>query len=609
MKLIWICMTNFGSVREEQRFHFPTAPGLYYLSGPNGSGKSTVWKAVTWCIYGKTPEGLKAGEVCTWGESGGTVVQLMFVDDDGMEWMMTRSWKPNRWELADGLYGTVVDLTKDETNAVLGMVRMSFPAFTQCIVMPQRRDLFLDLKPDAKAALFSEVLDLEQWTSRSGKASDAASALDKQVRELERDLAGLQGQLSQAQTTNYAIERTKWNEQQQDTLDSLAAEHSRLCEVSRKLRNEIQDKQKLHQAMELQLADTWVGRIRAADEALRQAQDKERQISKLLTEESVLLRLARERQHLTQCSKCGQAMDPKHKERCRAEAERSAELLEGLKVERSRAEDFVDQCRKDKTELDAEVDLANQQLRDMNYQVKRMQAELAGLEGTLDSVEDRAERLEQEENPWVLRAQEAEARVQMLDDQINAATDRLDALVARFQIASYWVRWFKDIRLQLVGEELTQLEVEANSCLGELGLSDWELRFDVDRETAKGTLQRGFTVTVLSPANADPVPWEAWSGGEAQRLLIATQMGMANLGRSNTGSTIDLEVWDEPTTHLEPQGVQDLLDCLERRAQTERRQIWIVDHTVQGFAGFAGTVRATKSERGTVYDFTQSLYR
>lgn len=609
MKLIWVSMANFGSVHGEQRFYFPTDPGLYHLSGPNGGGKSTVWKAVTWCIYGKTPEGLKAGEVCTWGVNGGTVVQLMFVDDDGMEWLMTRSWKPNRWELADGAYGTIADLTKDETNAVLGMVRMSFVAFTQCVIMPQRRDLFLDLKPDAKAALFSEVLDLDQWTSRSSKASDAASKLDKQVRDLERYLAGLQGQLSQAQTVDYTIERTKWNEHQQRTLDSLAADHARLCEVSRKLRSSIQDEQKRYQAMELQLADTWVGRIRAANEALRKAKDKEQQVGKLLTEESLMLRLVQERQHLTQCSKCGQPMDPKHKEQCRVEAEHSAKIVEGLKTERSRQEDLVDQHREEKAELDAEVDLANQKLRDLNYAIKRMQSELAGVEGTLDATEDRADQLEQEVNPWVLRAQEAEARVQVLDDQINAATARLDALVARFQIASYWVRWFKDIRLQLVGEELTQLEVEANSCLGELGLPDWELRFDVDRETTKGTLQRGFTVTVLSPSNTGPVPWEAWSGGEAQRLLVATQMGMANLGRSNTGSTIDLEVWDEPTTHLEPQGVHDLLECLQRRAQSERRQIWIVDHTVIGFAGFSGTVRATKGERGTVYDFSQAPYR
>jgi DNA repair exonuclease SbcCD ATPase subunit len=132
-----------------------------------------------------------------------------------------------------------------------------------------------------------------------------------------------------------------------------------------------------------------------------------------------------------------------------------------------------------------------------------------------------------------------------------------------------------------------------------LGLIEWELGFQVDRETAKGTLQRGFNVAVLSPHNTKAVPWEAWSGGEGQRLRLAANMGLADLIRSRTGTTLNLEVWDEPTQGLSPRGVADLLESLAQRARNEGRQIWIVDHRSYDFGGFAGTATIVKSQSGS----------
>ena len=172
----------------------------------------------------------------------------------------------------------------------------------------------------------------------------------------------------------------------------------------------------------------------------------------------------------------------------------------------------------------------------------------------------------------------------------------------RYSLYSFWVRGFKDLRLQLIAEALTELEIEVNSCVTALGLIDWELKFQVDRETASGTISRGFTVSVISPYNNKPVPWESWSGGESQRLRIAATMGLSNLIRSRTGTELALEVWDEPSTALSQQGVHDLLEALNHRANTEQRPIWIVDHTSHSFGGFAGGATITKRKSGSVIE-------
>jgi len=109
-------------------------------------------------------------------------------------------------------------------------------------------------------------------------------------------------------------------------------------------------------------------------------------------------------------------------------------------------------------------------------------------------------------------------------------------------------------------------------------------------------------VSVLSPHNDRAVPWEAWSGGERQRLIVAAQMGLANLSRARTGADIDLEVWDEPTTGMSPQGVDDLLEALHTRALREQRQVWVVDHRTLGFSNFAGNCGVVKTETGSHFD-------
>jgi len=217
-----------------------------------------------------------------------------------------------------------------------------------------------------------------------------------------------------------------------------------------------------------------------------------------------------------------------------------------------------------------------------------------------DHLEEQMERIEKEVNPF--QAMEAASRkdIQHIRDELQEVRDQLADSQRRYSIFSMWVRSFKDLRLQLIAEALTELEIEVNSSVAALGLLDWELKFQVDRETKSGTLQRGFNVLVRSPHNQLTVPWEAWSGGEAQRLRIAGNMGLADLIRSRTGAGLNLEVWDEPTQGLSVQGQQDLLEALAHRAETENRCIWLVDHSSHAFGGFAGGATIIKTEAGSV---------
>lgn len=533
MKLLSLTLRNFGSFTTEQTFHFPTASGLYFMWGDNqaeprlegnGAGKSTLWKALTWLFYAKTPAGLKAGDIANWGAAKNALVRLRY-EMWGIELEVERTWSPNTWVLI-APNGHRTDLAKDPTNTCLEELRLEFTAFVQSVVLPQGADLFLDLKADKQAELFSDVMGLDRWLTRSQRASERARLEDSACRQLERDLSHVTGQLEAARSTNVENLLRDFEAGRRRRLEQLDAEHARYIK-------------------EAKVEEARVKVLKASADAARDRHDA-----------------ALHAPHTSpKCETCGQSTDSgKH----------AAHLRNLLKE----ADDEMRAYR------------AGQNL-------------LARVEASLDAIELDAEHAEREVNPYAKLRDEAEQRIAELERRAARLTQASDEAQTRFSVASAWVRWFKEIRLAQIGEALTQLEIEVNNQVGALGLLDWELRFDVDKESKSGTIQRGFSVTVLSPHNSKPVPWEAWSGGERQRLIVAAQMGLANLIRARTGTTVNLEVWDEPTTGMSAQGVEDLLAALHKRAEAEDRQVWVVDHRTLGFNKFTGHVGVIKTAQGS----------
>lgn len=528
-------ITRFRSFVKETSFKFPKGAGLFFLWGENqaeprleanGAGKSSLWEALTWCFYGKTSRGLKAGDVANWEDGKGCRVEFDFEVQEGSGIMTAvRQWGPNSWFLIDTM-GDFHDLAKDEDNFLFNCLRLDFGAFLQCIMLPQATRMFLDLKAEEKASLFSEVMGLDRWLDLSQRAGKAATEQDRISRSLEREIAGLEGELRQLGNLDIAREHEAWETKRKARVKEVDSEHSRLCDHLGRAHRYFLDAQDAED------------RARASFRALPVEEDKP-------------------------CPHCGQKMPGKG-------ARRALEAREIL----DRAQDDT----------------------------KRARVAKEGIAQQLDRLEQEAERIEQEKNPYADQLRNLDERVMRTEDAILDLRQDLDDSNESFALKQSWVRWFKEIRLGLISEALTHLEIEVNSGLNQLGLVGWELRFAVDAENRSGNITRGFSVMVISPHNEKPVPWEAWSGGESQRLRLGAQQGLTNLIRARSGTQLNLEVWDEPTQWMSGQGVTDLLDSLAHRAKAEGRQIWIVDHRSLGYGGFDGSVGAIKDESGTHFE-------
>lgn len=614
MKPLELRIYNFRSIKDSQIFRFPQKAGLYFLYGKNlseprleanGAGKSTIWEAICWLFFGKTSRGLKAGDVANWEVQDNTSVSLDY-DVGGLFYTVKRTWNPNSWTLltwADELFTLDVN---DPGNLFHSHLKLTYNMFLHCCYMAQGQPMFLDLKAVDKASLFSDVMDLDKWLTFSGNALELSNKQDSLIRKIEKEVASLQGRLESYKEEDFSVQIKEWEDNVEKEIDEKDERHVKLSTELQDRREDLKEiNKKISSATtSLEISKDKIYKLTQARNLL---QDDQLRLSNELTKIDVNLEaLKNQIEWFIQtnvCTHCKQDISHQHKRDQKAQLDEEIKLIKEkekkLQMKIAGLSDEINFVEKSLCKLDQESTVH----RDRKYQEERnrdrINSQIDMINREMDQLEKQVESLLGKENPFLAKQKELGTKKHELRDRIQQTQEELDETFYKQRLYQYWIKGFKDLRLHLIAETLQQLEVEVNSCLSQLGLVDWQLQFDVSKENKSGTVNRGFNVTVLSPHNKKPVPWEGWSGGESQRLRIAAEMGLANLIRSTTGATFDLEAWDEPTQWMSGQGVNDLLESLSQRSRDECRRVWIVDHRSLGYGAFDGIFTVVKNEEGT----------
>lgn len=583
--------------------------GFYLMSGQNlvqprlagnATGKSTLWEGLVWAFYGRTSRGQKGPSVAAWDGSVPVSVAVEFRIGRAT-YTLTRVWSPNTLVLEtlspDGESVETERIDQDRLERLLGI---DYAGFIHCVFLSQFGRFFFDLSPTEKLGVFSGILGLDIWERASQEAKSRAKQLESEMTEVTRSLDRLEGA---RETRRAEIEslRERAQEVGRSVRDRVSRLRQRIDEAGRRqaeLDGRIAEARRVLRVMDAQVEDIERAMQRADAERQRLHQGAMAVQAELGMVRAELNQRERERYRIgahagNLCPECQQTVPPEHvdrikrsiDERMRAdrlrarrlelESEEWSRLVDAAESEVQALSARLDGCRARKEEAARSLAAATSERSVVDAARRRAEEEIAREERAGDEVASQLDRL---------RAEYAEMRRQK-----DGLTSKRDDLARQLDACSYWVGGFKQLRLWLVDGCLRELEVEVNNSLQELGLVGWSITFDVERETASGTIARGFHVLVNSPDAAkeqdEPadlatraVPWESWSGGETQRLRVAGAIGLANMIRSRTGFDCNLEVWDEPTQHLSDDGVEDLLGLFRDRSRRECRQIWLVDH-------------------------------
>ena len=575
MRLERVEIQGFRSFKDLEVFDLSPSPGLVYLTGRNedqpalgrnGAGKSSMWDAVYWCLYGVASTGLQGPEVATWESGSGIYVHVCLKGH-----AITRTWKPNTLKL-DGN-----EATQEQVVEAVGLSREQF---LFCAYIAQGTDSFLDLQATAKTDLLASVLGLDRWLTFSAKADDIARGHAEELAGIEADIVRATAAADELRTTDYTEASSKWRARRQEELDRVAALRQEEEDAADNSRALLKTSKSAHAEAAAQVESQRERRERA-DKALRDA-------DKALASTSSWVRKLKER--TGSCPTCSRPWPHSHD---------SDKQLATLEADQDEQAGIAERAGRVFSDATAKLRNLEQELARCAEAVDKHQRACERAEQTMQELARRAQAARSERDPFVAMSLERDERLERLTAKCARLQAAATAERTSHEAALFWVKGYKDVRLFLVAEALAQLEVETNSELVQLGLHGWEVRFAPDSETKSGAVKRGFSVSILSPSNTRPVPWKVWSGGEAQRLRQATTMGLSNLISAYTGYQAFVEVWDEPSDGMSPEGIKDMLATLARRAAVNNRQVWVVDHNALESGAFVETVTAVKQDGTT----------
>lgn len=592
MKLKQIKAKGFRSYKKEQTLDLSDVPpGFYHVCGANGAGKSTLFDVFHWTLFGETSRGLRASAVNSWGAKKGCETSLVLDDAE-----ISRGWSPNYLR---------VDGDEVDQEQLQQALQLTPEVALNTVYFSQFADFFLDLKPPQRMELYSTVLGLDLWEEKSELASKLAKEYGTTAQALEVEEAKLRERASTLLSVDYRSAIKAWEQDKAERLTKIALQGE--AAVAR-LKILTKEKQAVQQRIEPALK-----KAAADNEASRKA-GEERTAAKAkldtakVNERVAQLKLAEVRRALKafdgldvdHCPSCGQQVSAGHMIKHRKA------LLGAIEVE-SVAEEV---CARDAVKAarqliaaegkwdKADPSKADNELASLRKALERVEDKLAGEQERMDKLIERYKEEQAQPNPFELQKSKDKALAAEATKVADAKAKELSDVRYLASAFSFWTKGFKDVRFQVMQESLAQLNVEVNECLHDLGLQGWQLQFDVEHETKKGTVKRGFQCSVMSPSSVEGVPWEAWSGGESQRLRVAAQMGVSNMICSRLGIDPDFEFWDEPSTYLNEEGIKDMLAVLQERAHRYQRRIFLADHRSLDF-DFDGTLYINNTEEGS----------
>lgn len=576
-------LDKFKSFYKRTELFFPDDCSLTLFSGDNkleprlganGAGKSTLFDALCFCLYGSSINGMRIGDLVSYGEKVTSVGFTFLIDD--REVSIGRSGPPNRIYV-DGKVVEQADIDK--------LIGMSRQRFLNSVLYGQAAPLFVDLSIPERGVFLDELLDLQFWMRASDKAGKTHKTISSDIAKLKIEIGRTEGSLSSLESVEELTQKENtWQATQDKRIEDLITEfeqremnlNSIVIPDKETVDNSLKEMREL--CDELFLKSTRIENEISNDE--KDSRNLEKAI-KFFDDNQV-------------CPTCSQPItrDFVHKhtdeqrfdlailnDRIEKLTTSSKAVKEELAIQRKLLQDAVETQEREKgarAQLIAQVDIEKHMLDQLEHQITA---------------------LGEEENPYTKRREQVEATRAIFEEKFVQQKVEETNLNNKLGQYDFWREAFKRVRLYCIKTVLQQLDIEVMNAASSLGLIGWKIQFTTETETKSGTIKTGVQIKVESPTM--PGPFSAWSGGEGQRVRLCVSLGLASLIQRWTGVRWDVEIFDEPTTWLSEAGISDLLDLLKSRTEIQQKRIFIIDHRGLQHSGLDHVITVTKGAEGS----------
>lgn len=561
----------------------------------NGAGKSTLLSAITYALYGVTPNGLKADALINNSAKKNMAVTLEF-EKDGVPYRIERYRKHSKHKNTTKFYQGEVDLTQksvgDTDKKILAVFGIDYLTYMNSIMYGQGDvEIFAKTSDKGKKQILENLADIEIYRYAQDIAKEKVKVASDKVSELEQQSLGKEQEvqfikdayhkaLSDYQSTAQLIENQETslknekialeqlensNETQKKAIESEIAELTKSIEllerptVDAQLQAQIQKVQTNLQALRAGRTNLGVNRV-----GLVQS------LTKLNNE--------------TNCYVCGAPLNAEHREKEMSSLKKQIEELD-VKVsqfeqaitpyenEEARLLEVQQEASRKYQEVQQNYNAINSKLNSLQNSLSALDRNVAIQQTKITGIEQGLAQLKQVAVPKLDEARLAEIEKEKagIKEQLVEAKKDVD----QYKILVNEVFSNKGIRSAVLDLVTPFLNERANYYLNILSGADIEIIFSTQTTTSTGNLTDKFDLEVINGSGGST--YQSNSEGEKKRIDLAISFAIQDLVQSKANIAVNFGLYDECFDGLDSVGCENVIKILQER-QKEVSSIFVITH-------------------------------
>lgn len=612
---------NFCAIRGDVEMELEGL-GAALLSGPMAIGKTSLCDAVNWCLFGTTTprkagssgSTLNADEVINDAADETEVQVQVRVDEDAYTITRTKTRGKGAKLAIEGMDEGI----SDSQELVHRIVGVNYDLWRTCVYLGQGAVANFITDTDKKRKeLLNRAFGLAACPEAQKLVKARLKEIANQTVPVRSELTDVMSRYEAWKEADFSAEAEQWEQRRQASI-----------EESKRLINELKQRVEsydAHLATESQWEDVkteYQEHIDKLTQKLAKSSASDR-LSKLHSELGgarsekghidAAIRDLHERYRKMQeaggtnavCETCGQQIDPQTHEQHLSELEAAIQAKQTEKENVDvRASNIYMKIQELQNSGDAQNSTVQRQLEEARQEYEKCVKGLnaiakikANRESAVEAWREAHNKAEEEKkavNPFEAKQKERKQKLKELKSRRDELKLRIEEVESEERSLRFWEDGFsaKGLPVLVLRTALHEIETHANRFLGrildgriyvQLEMTDEDLKvrfFEMDQQTHE-TVERSY---------------KQLSAGQRSCVEKAfSPFALSEMIFSRTGVRIPLLIFDELTTHMDPETKAQVCSTLN---ELDRESVLVIDHDAEVQGAFDVVFEASRDEMG-----------